>query len=134
MNSEILFWFGDIDIEIYSTHKKGNGIFSETCMLILDFSIKWSLLTLSQIQILTLMWKIMKKILNLKLLITWQYQNLRIFLLDVTLNKLKIRWTYIIEDINGEKIARTFYEKELQKTNQTEFRIEKVTKKWKRLR
>ena len=63
-----------------------------------------------------------------------EYQNLRIFLLDVTLNKLKIRWTYIIEDINGEKIARTFYEKELQKTNQTEFRIEKVTKKWKRLR
>ena len=63
-----------------------------------------------------------------------EYQNLRIFLLDVTLNKFKIRWTYIIEDNDGEKIVRTFYEKELQKTNQTEFRIEKVTKKWKRLR
>ena len=28
-------------------------------------------------------------------------------------------------DLNGEKIVATFYEKELQKTNQKEFRIEK---------
>ena len=26
--------------------------------------------------------------------------------------------TYIINDLNGEEIIRTFYEKELQKTNQ----------------
>ena len=26
-------------------------------------------------------------------------------------------WTYIINDLNGEKIVGTFYEKELQKTN-----------------
>ena len=30
---------------------------------------------------------------------------------------------------NGEKIIGTFYEKELQKTNQKEFGIEKVIKK-----
>ena len=37
--------------------------------------------------------------------------------------------TYVINDLNGEKIVGTFYEKELQKTNQKEFRIEKVIKK-----
>ena len=37
--------------------------------------------------------------------------------------------TYIINDVKGEEIIVTFYEKELQKTNQKEFRIEKVLKK-----
>ena len=38
-------------------------------------------------------------------------------------------WTYIISDLNGEKIVGSFYEKELQKTNQKESRIEKVIKR-----
>ena len=37
--------------------------------------------------------------------------------------------TYAIDDFNGEKITETFYEKELQKIDQQEFRIEKVIKK-----
>ena len=37
--------------------------------------------------------------------------------------------TYIINDLNDEEIIVTFYEKELQKTDQQEFRIEKVVKK-----
>ena len=37
-------------------------------------------------------------------------------------------WTYVIGDLNGEEIIGTFYEKELQKTNPAEFRVEKVTK------
>ena len=32
-------------------------------------------------------------------------------------------WTYVINDLNGEEIIGTFYEKELQKTDQEEFRI-----------
>ena len=32
-------------------------------------------------------------------------------------------------NLKGKKIVGTFYEKELQKTNQNEFRIEKVIKK-----
>ena len=36
--------------------------------------------------------------------------------------------TYAISDLNGKPITGTFYEKELQKTNQKEFRIEKVLK------
>ena len=37
-------------------------------------------------------------------------------------------WTYSINDLNGEEIIGTFYEKELQKTNQKEFRIGKLIK------
>ena len=40
-----------------------------------------------------------------------------------------IPWTYVISDLNGDEIIASFYEKELQKTNQKEFRIEKVIKK-----
>ena len=38
-------------------------------------------------------------------------------------------WTYVINNLNGEEIIGTFYEKELQKTNSQEFRIEKVIKR-----
>ena len=34
--------------------------------------------------------------------------------------------TYVINDLNCEEIIGIFYEKELRKTNQKEFRIEKV--------
>ena len=46
-------------------------------------------------------------------------------------NKIKntVPWTYVINDLNGEEITGTFYEIELQKTNQREFRIEKVIKR-----
>ena len=40
-----------------------------------------------------------------------------------------VLWIYVISDLNGEKILRTFYEKEFQKTNQREFRVGKVIKK-----
>ena len=43
--------------------------------------------------------------------------------------KNTVPWTYVINDLNGEEITGTFYEKELQKTNQEEFRIEKVIKR-----
>ena len=43
--------------------------------------------------------------------------------------KNTVPWTYVINDLNGEEIIGTFYEKELQKTNQKEFRIEKVIKR-----
>ena len=43
--------------------------------------------------------------------------------------KNTVPWTYVLNDLNGEEIIGTFYEKELQKINQEEFRIEKVIKK-----
>ena len=47
---------------------------------------------------------------------------------------------YVVSDLNGAEVAETFYQKELKKTNQKEFRVEKVIKrkgdklyvKWKR--
>ena len=46
-------------------------------------------------------------------------------------NKIKntVPWTYVINDLNDEEITGTFYEKELQNTNQKEFRIEKVIRR-----
>ena len=38
-------------------------------------------------------------------------------------------WTYVISDLNGEQIIGTFYEKELQATNQQKIRVEKVIKR-----
>ena len=48
-----------------------------------------------------------------------------------SISKIKntLPWTYVINDLNGEEIIVSFYEKELQKTNQKEFRIEKVIKR-----
>ena len=43
--------------------------------------------------------------------------------------KNTVPWTYVVSDLNGEEITGSFYEKELQKTNQKEFRIEKVLKR-----
>ena len=44
--------------------------------------------------------------------------------------KNRVPWNYyVISNLNGEKIVETFYEKESQKTNQIEFRIEKVIKR-----
>ena len=43
--------------------------------------------------------------------------------------KSTVPWTYVINDLNNEEIIGSFYEKELQKTNQKEFRIEKILKR-----
>ena len=43
--------------------------------------------------------------------------------------KNTVPWTYVIDDLNGEETTGTFYEIELQKIDQQEFRIEKVIKK-----
>ena len=67
-----------------------------------------------------------------------KYQN--IFVKGYTLNwseevfvvseiKITVPWTYVINDLIREKIIGTFYEKELQKTNQKELRTEKAIKK-----
>ena len=67
-----------------------------------------------------------------------EFQNIKTFLqkdilqigLFVISNiKNTVPWTYIINDLNGEEITGSFHEKELQKTNQKEFRKEKVIKR-----
>ena len=39
--------------------------------------------------------------------------------------KNTVPWRYVISDIKGEEVVGTFYEKESQKTNQKEFKVEK---------
>ena len=70
-----------------------------------------------------------------------EFQNMKTFFAKVynpnwseevfVISKIKntVRWTYVISDLNGEEITGSYYEKELQKTSQQEFRIEKVLKR-----
>ena len=43
--------------------------------------------------------------------------------------KNTVPWTYVTGDLKGEEIVGTFNETELQKTNQNQFRVEKVIKR-----
>ena len=47
----------------------------------------------------------------------------------ITKIKDAVPWTYVPSNVNGELIARNFYEKKLLKTSQENFRIEKVLKR-----
>ena len=38
-------------------------------------------------------------------------------------------WKYVISDLKGKEIVGTFYEKELLKANQIEFRVEKLIRR-----
>ena len=105
--------------------------------------LRFNQLMLKVIHILTLVEKkLMIKIPKLKLVIMQEFQNTKIFLLKDTLQaglkkftvpkftvKNTVPWTYVINDLNGEKIIETFYEKELQKPNQQGFKIGKVIKR-----
>ena len=43
--------------------------------------------------------------------------------------KNTVPWTCVVSDLKGEEIVGTFYENELQKVNQKDFRVEKVIKR-----
>ena len=69
-----------------------------------------------------------------------EFQSIKTFLLKdmlqiglerfLVLLKLKLQFLgRVVNDLSGEEITRRFYEKELQKTSQKEFRIEKVLKR-----
>ena len=73
-----------------------------------------------------------------------EFENIKTFLIKYTLQigqkkllllvKLKIQFFgHVVSDLNGEEIIGIFYEKELQKTSQEKFRIEKVLKRKERV-
>ena len=76
----------------------------------------------------------MGKILNLKLVILLEYQSIKTFFSKgyvpnwseevFMIKKVKnsVPWTYVISDLKGKEIVGTFYEKQLQKTNQKELK------------
>ena len=72
-----------------------------------------------------------------KLVIMLEFQNIKTVSLKDQLQigrksfvvsgiKNIVPWTYVINVLNSEEITGSFYEKELQKTSQEKFRIEKV--------
>ena len=68
-----------------------------------------------------------------------EFQNIKTFLLKDTLGigrkflllvKLKVHFRgHVVSDLNGEEITGKEKKKELQKTSEEEFRIEKVLKR-----
>ena len=93
------------------------------------------------IYILTLIAKIIRKILNLKLVIMLEYHNIKIFLQKVTLQiglkkflcllKLKIlcRGHILLVILTEKQLLELFTKKNTKNTNQKEFRVEKVIKR-----
>ena len=65
--------------------------------------------------------KIYKNIFGKRYMPNWSEE---IFIIKKIKNT--VPWTYVLNDLNGEEITGTFYENELQKTNQKEFKREKV--------
>ena len=66
--------------------------------------------------------KVITKIVNLKLVIMWEYENIKTFLLKVMFQIGQKKLLSPLE-LKEEEIIETFYEKQLPKTNQKEFSI-----------
>ena len=64
-------------------------------------------------------------------MILLEYQNIKTLNIIFVIKKVKniVPWTYVISDLEGEEIIRTFYEKEFQKTLKKKFRARKVIKR-----
>ena len=84
--------------------------------------------------------KLITKILTVKLMILLKYQYIIFCVQKFTfqIDVKKVSWwkmlkilcrRHFIKDLHGEEIIRAFHEKQLQKTNQKEFRTEKVIKR-----
>ena len=84
--------------------------------------------------------KLITKILTVKLMILLKYQYIIFCVQKLTfqIDVKKFSWSkmlkilcrrHFIKDLHGEEIIRAFHEKQLQKTNQKEFRTEKVIKR-----
>ena len=96
-------------------------------------TIKMKPIEVTDDSILTTMKILIRKTLILKLVTMLEFQNIKTFLLKNVpqIGQMKVFFTSKIKisDLNGEEITGSFYEKELQKTSQKEFRIGKVLKR-----
>ena len=99
------------------------------------------LIDVKAVHVLTLKLKIMISIQKINILITREYENIKIFLQKTLflIGLKKILWLKylkilyhrhnVLEEHHGEGIIGTFYEKELRKTHQKEFRVKDPIKK-----
>ena len=69
---------------------------------------------------------LIKKILNLNIFAREYTQNWSEEVFIISKIKNTVPCTDVISDLNAEPITGSFYEKELQKTSQEKFRIEKI--------
>ena len=140
-NNSFRKWLKDNDIEMYSIHNIGKLVVAERFIRTLKNKIYKYMTTISKNVYINKLDDIVNEYNNT------YHRTIKMKPFDVKDNtyidfgkevydkdpKLKIKntipWTYIINDLNGEEIIGTFYEKELQKSNQKEFRIEKLLKK-----
>ena len=114
---------------MYSKHNERKSVVAGR--FIENFKESLSMSKIADIMIIAL--KVMIKTLNLKLAIVWKYQNIEnnknIFVKSYTLNwseeVINVPWRYVTDIFNDGKI----YKKEFQRTNQIEFRVEKVITK-----
>ena len=114
---------------MYSKHNERKSVVAGR--FIENFKESLSMSKIADIMIIAL--KVMIKTLNLKLAIVWKYQNIEnnknIFVKSYTLNwseeVINVPWRYVTDIFNDRKI----YKKEFQRTNQIEFRVEKVITK-----
>ena len=127
-NRSMKSWLQD-NIELYSKHNERKSVVSGR--FIENFKESLSMSKIADIMIIAL--KVMIKTLNLKLAIVWEYQNIEnnknIFVKSYTLNwseeVINVPWRYVTVIFNDGKI----YKKEFQRTNQIEFRVDKVITK-----
>ena len=114
---------------MYSKHNERKSVVAGR--FIENFKESLSMSKIADIMIIAL--KVMIKTLNLKLAIVWKYQNIEnnknIFVKSYALNwseeVINVPWRYVTDIFNDRKI----YKKEFQRTNQIEFRVEKVITK-----
>ena len=114
---------------MYSKHNERKSVVAGR--FIENFKESLSMSKIADIMIIAL--KVMIKTLNLKLAIVWKYQNIEnnknIFVKSYALNwseeVINVPWRYVTDIFNDGKI----YKKEFQRTNQIEFRVEKVITK-----
>ena len=103
---------------MYSTHNEGKSVVAERFIRTLKSKIYKYMTSISKNVYINKLDDIVNEYAN------WSED---VFVIKKVKNT--VPWACAINDLNGEEITGTFYEKELQKTNQEEFRTEKVIKR-----
>ena len=120
-NRSMKSWLEENNIEMCSTHNEEKSVIAERLIRAKKIKVK------KKTHILTLVKKLIIKIQNSKLVVTLKYQIIKTFLQKVTLLIKKVKHTvpltYVINDLNGEKMVGTFYQQKKKS------RIENVIKR-----
>ena len=142
-NNVFKTWLKGNDISMYSTYNEGKSVVAERFIKTLKDNIYKHMTTISKNVYFDVLDDIVDEYNNPEFKVGYHVRiskfknvfpkrytpnwNEEIFIVKRIKNS--VPWTYIINDLNGEEIVGSFYEKELPKTNQKEFRIEILIKR-----